>query len=163
MESLQNSILEYKKQLAKGTIQKAYKGILNYVMQLRTHFLNMYPELSVGNIYNGCMDMTYFPLFPKRLKILKLKIALVFIHESCRFEIWLSGNNRQIQEKYTQLLKDNNWDKYRMDSTNPDSIIENTLDANPDFSDLNALTKKIEASTLSFIKDIEAFLSKHKN
>jgi hypothetical protein len=50
-----------------------------------------------------------------------------------------------------------------MDPNNADSIIENTLDANPDFSDPEILTKKIEGATFSFIKDIEAFFSKHQN
>ena len=162
MESLRESIIEYKKQMEKGIIQKAYRGIMDYVLQLRTHISKKYPEYSVGNIYYGYMDMTYFPLFPKILKSRKLKIAIVFIHDTCRFEVWLSGNNRQIQKRYGELIRDNNWDKYRMDPNNADSIIENTLEANPDFSDPDALTKKIETSTLLFIKDIEVFFSKHK-
>ncbi len=149
--------------MEKGTIQKAYKGIMDYVMRLRTYLQNKYPEYTVGNIYYGYMDMTYFPLFPKKLKDRKLKIAIVFIHGNCRFEVWLSGNNRQVQKEYSELISINNWNKYRMDSKNPDSIIEFTLDTNPDFSDTNKLTKKIEISTLSFINDIEAFLSKQKN
>jgi hypothetical protein len=161
MESLHESVIEYKKQMEKGIIQKAYRGILDYVMPLRTHIKNKYPELSVGNIYCGYMDMTYFPLFPKFLKRRKLKFAMVFIHDTCRLEVWLSGNNRQIQKRYWELIRDNNWDTYRMDPNNADSIIEYTLEANPDFRDPDALTKKIETSSLSFIKDIEVFFSKH--
>ena len=38
-----------------------------------------------------------------------------------------------------------------------------TTPENPvDFSDLDALTKQIEKSTLKFIKDVEGFLSKHQ-
>jgi hypothetical protein len=163
MESLQESVVEYKKQIEKGYIQKAYRGIMDYIMYLRTHIKNRYPELSVGNMYSGYMDMTYFPLFPKILKSKKLKIAIVFIHETCRFEVWLSGNNRQVQQNIRELIRDNNWEIYRMDPKNADSIIENLLDANPDFSDQDALTKKIETSTMTFIKEIEGFFYKHKN
>jgi hypothetical protein len=42
-----------------------------------------------------------------------------------------------------------------------DSIIEYTLAENPDFVDLDGLTKQIERGTLDFINDIEIFLSKH--
>jgi hypothetical protein len=49
-----------------------------------------------------------------------------------------------------------------MDPNNADSIIESTVDENPEFSNPDLLTKKIETSALLFIKDIEAFLSKHK-
>jgi hypothetical protein len=162
MESLNENVIEYKKQMEKGIIQKAYRGIMDYIMQLRTLFKNKYPELSVGNIYSGYMDMTYFPLFPKILKRRKLKIAIVFIHDTCRFEAWLSGNNRQVQQNMRDLIRDDNWKKYRMDPNNADSIIESTLDNNPDFSDPNALARKIETSTLSFINDIENYFSKHK-
>jgi hypothetical protein len=161
MDSLQANVIEYKKQMEKGIIQKAYRGIMDYVMQLRTHIKNKYPELSVGNIYNGYMDMTYFPLFPKILKNKQLKIAIVFIHDTCRFEVWLSGNNRQIQKRYREMISDNKWDKYRMDPNNADSIIEKTLETNLDISDPDALTKKLEKSTLLFIKDIEVFLLLH--
>jgi hypothetical protein len=162
MESLNENVIEYRKQMEKGIIQKAYRGIMDYVMQLRTLIKNKYPELSVGNIYSGYMDMTYFPLFPKILKSRKLKIAIVFIHDTCRFEVWLSGNNRQVQQNIRDLIRDNNWNKYRMDPKNADSIIESTVDEYPDFSNPDLLTKKIETSALLFIKDIEAFLSKHK-
>ena len=37
---------------------------------------------------------------------------------------------------------------------NVDSIIEYILDDNPDFNDLDYLTKKLEGETLDFIRDI---------
>ena len=42
-----------------------------------------------------------------------------------------------------------------------DSIVEHVLVSNPDFSDLEALTKKIEEGTLKFIGDVEEFLGGH--
>jgi len=162
MESFNESIIEYKKQMEKGIIQKAYRGIMDYVMQLRTYFLNNYPEYMVGNLYYGYMDMTYFPISVKKLKDRKLKIAIVFLHDKCQFEAWLSGSNRKVQKKYSEIISDYDWNKYRIDPKNADSIIECTLDANPDFSNTIVLTKKIEESTISFIKDIELFFSQHK-
>jgi hypothetical protein len=164
MESLPEYISEYKKQLEKGYIQKAYKGLMEYIMDLRTHFKNKYPDYFVsGNIYYGYMDMTYFPFIPKSLKDRNLKIAIVFIHDTFRFEAWLSGYNKNVQTEYWELFKENNWKKYHIVSTTKgvDSILEHTLVDNPDFSDLDTLTKKIEKGTLNFINDIEEFLSKH--
>ena len=40
-----------------------------------------------------------------------------------------------------------------------DAILTHTLVETPDFNDLNALTQLIEAGTLTFIGEIEAFLS----
>jgi len=78
MDSLQEYMKEYRIQLGKGAIQKAYKGLMEYIMALRTHFSKNIPDFAPGNIYHGYMDMTYFPLSPKSLKSRKLKIAVVF-------------------------------------------------------------------------------------
>ncbi len=164
MESFVNYLPEYKKQLEKGAIQKAYKGLLEYILGLRTHLQNQYPDYFVsGSIYYGYLDMTYFSFFPGTLKERGLKTGVVFLHEQFRFEAWLFGYNKQIQNKYWKLIKDSEWNKYRLVPTikGQDSIIESILVANPDFGDLEALTRQIEAGTLGFITDVESFLSTH--
>ncbi len=166
MRSLQENMLEYRKQLEKGAIQAAYKGLMEYVMGLRTYFQNKYPEHVVsGSIYYGYMDMTYFSFFPKTLKDRNLKIAIVFVHETCRFEVWLAGFNKQVQSKYWKLFKESGWNKYHLVPTTQgaDSILESVLVEDPDFSDLEAITKRIEKATLEFIQDIESFLSEREN
>ncbi len=155
---------EYRKQMEIGYIQEAYKGLMKYIMELKSYFNNKYPNYSVsGGIYYGYMDMTYFALFPEPLKRQKLKVAIVFIHDTCRFEVWLAGANKQVQTKYWKLLKESDWNKYHIPSTikGVDSIIEYVLVESPDFSDLDTLTEQIERGTLEFIKDVENFLSKN--
>lgn len=164
MRSFPESMNEYKKQLKKGDIQEAYQGLMEYFRDLRSHFKNRYPDYSVsGSIYYGYMDMTYFSLFPESLKRRKLKIALVFIHDVFRFEVWLSGSNRDVQAEYWELLKGSGWDKYHL-ASNPkaeDYVIDHILINDPDFRDLEALTRQIESGTLEFISDVEGFLSDH--
>ena len=163
MESLHACMNEYRKQLEKGYIQKAYKGLMEYIMGLRTHFSKKFTDFAPGNIYHGYMDMTYFPISPESLKSRKLKIAVVFNYDQFRFEVWLAGYNKQIQQKYWELFKESDWNKYRIPSATKgvDSIVEYTLADNPDFDDLDGLTKQIEKGTLNFISDIEDYLSKH--
>ena len=166
MGSFHENMIEYRKQLEKGTIQKAYKGLMEYIMALRTYFQDKYPDYFVsGSIYYGYMDMTYFSFFPESLKQRKLKIAIVFLHEAFRFEAWLAGYNKQVQSKYWELFKDCGWEKYRLVPTTQgaDSILEHILVEAPDFSDLDALTKRIEVSTLEFIQGVEGFLAAHEN
>lgn len=161
MESFDEYINEYRKQLEQGAIQKAYKGLMEYIMGLRTNFKTKYPDYSVsGSIYYGYMDMTYFSIFPKALSDRELKIALVFLHEPFRFEVWLSGKNKQVLTKYWKLFKESDWHKYKIvtPAKGVDSIVEHVLVDNPDFSDLNALTIQIEQGTLKFIQDVESFL-----
>jgi hypothetical protein len=154
---------EFKEQLEKGDIQAAYQGLMEYFRKLRSHFKNKYPEYAVsGSMYYGYMDMTYFSLFPEPLKRRKLKIAIVFLYDTFRFEVWLSGSNRDVQAKYWELLKASGWNKYHY-ASNPkkvDYVIDHILVRDPDFRDLDALTSQIERGTLEFIKDVEGFLAK---
>jgi hypothetical protein len=165
MESIQATINEYRKQMAKGDIPKTYQGLMQYIMDLRTHFKNNYPDAFIsGSIYYGFMDMTYFSFIPATLKQRKLKIAVVFIHDTCRFEVWLAGFNKQVQSKYWKLFKESDWNLYHLVATTKgvDSIIETVVAGHPDFSDLTTLTSQIESATLKFTTDIENFLSQHK-
>lgn len=162
MGSIHEYMQEYKKQIEKGVIQKAYLGLMEYVSGLRTHFKHNYPGYAVsGSIYFGYMDMTYFSIFPKSLKDRDLKIAIVFLHDAFRFEVWLSGKNKQVLTNYWKLLKESGWDKYKIvvPGKGIDSILEHILAEDPNFNDLDALTQQIERETVAFINDVESFLS----
>jgi hypothetical protein len=166
MRSFQETMLEYRKQLEQGAIQAAYKGLMEYILALRAHFNNKYPDYFVpAGIYFGFMDMTYFSFTPESLKHRNLKIAIVFLHEAFRFEVWLAGANKQVQTKYWKLFKESSWNQYHLVPTlkGVDSILEYTLVKEPDFSDLDSLTNQIERETLVFIKDVEDFLSTRYN
>ena len=162
MRSFQDSMIEYRKQIEKGTIQVAYRGLMDYLTSLKVYFKKKYPDYFVsGSIYFGYMDMTYFAFFPDSVKSRKLKIGIVFHHKEFRFEVWLFGVNKKVQSKYIKLFKESNWKKYNIASTTRgfDFIVEHVLVSNPDFSDLDALTKKIEKGTLEFVENVESFLN----
>ena len=164
MGSFHEDMDEYRKQLEKGAIQRAYRGLMDYIMGLRSNFENKYSDYSVsGSIYFGYMDMTYFSFFPKSLKLRGLKVGIVFAHRTFRCEVWLFGYNKCVQAKYWKLFKESGWNKYHIPSTTKgiDSILEGILVENPDFGDLDALTRQIERGTLKFIEDVENFLSKN--
>lgn len=153
---------EYHRQMEKGEIQKAYKGLMEYLMALRAHFQNRYPQYAVpGGIYYGYMDMSYFSILPQSLKDRQLKIAVVFLHREFRFEVWLAAVNKGVQRRYWDLFQERGWDRGSLVPTiqGADAILASILVADPDFGDLDALTGQIEAGTLKFIADVEGFLS----
>ena len=163
MKSFHDDMLEYKNQLAKGTIQKAYKSLMEYISVLRTHLKTKYPDHSVSSsIYFGYMDMTFFAFTPKSLHDRGLKVAIVFIHQTCRFEVWLVGVNKPFQSKFWKLLEESGFSKYPIEPSikGKDAIIEHILVNQPNFNDHDALTQKIESGALAFIDEIESFLSK---
>ncbi len=161
MDEFNSFIQEYKIQLSKGVIQKAYKGIVTFMSDLRIYLEGKHPDYNASSLYFGYMDMTYFAFTPFALKEKKLKIAIVFLHKDCKFELWLAGNNRQIQAEYIELLKYKDIGKYTLTQINPgvDSIIESTIVEQPDFDDIEQLKKQIETKTLEFVKDIISILN----
>jgi hypothetical protein len=108
------------------------------------------------------MDMTYFSIVPGTWKDRDLKIAIVFVYDSFRFEVWLSGRNQQVLAKYWKLFTDHGWDRYSIAEQGKwaDSVLEHILVEDPDFGDLDALTRQIDRGTLEFITDVESFLTK---
>ncbi|HIH28839.1 MAG TPA: hypothetical protein HA260_03440 [Thermoplasmata archaeon] len=165
MTPFQEDMDEFQKQLKKGNIKEAYRGLIEYVMNLRTYFSKKYPDYCVsGSIYQGYMDMTYFALFPSSLKQLDLKIAIVFNYEAFKFEAWLAARNRKVQRHYWELFKDSHWEEYRLvaPAAGIDSILECDLAKDFDIGNPVALTSRIETATSAFIDNIERFLSNHQ-
>jgi hypothetical protein len=161
MQSIQEDMKALRSQLRSGTIQKAYRALLAYMMDLRTFFTNKYPGYSISGLYQGYMDMTYFAIVPPSLKQRNLKVAIVFNYEAFRFEAWLSGTNRQVQRKYWELFRNSRWTEYRIvaPAKGVDSIIECNLAEDFDLGDPDSLTNSIEENAARFIKDVEKFLA----
>lgn len=161
MESLNDQMNEYRAQLQKGMIQKAYKGLMETLTRLKSDLEKTHPEYGPASaLYFGYMDMSYFSLFPKKLKERRLKIAVVYLHVEGRFEAWLSGANRKVGAEYWQLIHDAGWEKYRLvpSPKGSDSIIECIISADPDFDHPEALYRQVDAAVAQFIQEIEAFV-----
>lgn len=161
-KSLNEYKKDYKQQIETGNIPKAYKGLMGYVKSLRTYFINNYPvDYVAGSIYYGDMTITYFPFTPKVLKEQKLKTAIVFNHQKMQFEIWLAGQNKQIQKKYREIFNGSDWNKYHVPSVTDEgfSIVDNVLVENPDFDDWDKLTEQIETKAMEFINEIMKVLA----
>src|SRR5262245_45231456 len=161
MHSDQDDIEEFRRLLARGSIQRAYRAILSYMMRLRAHFENNLADCAVSDLYQGYMDITHFAIFPSLLKQHNLKMAIVFNYDTFRFEAWLAGRNRKVQRQYWELFKNHSWPRYRVvaPAKGVDSILECVLSSDFDLDDPDALTSIIESTTMAFINDIEGFLA----
>jgi len=160
MESLNKEIKEYTLQLSQGHIQKAYRGILSFMSELRTQLEKDYPDYTLGTMYAGYMDMSYFAFTPLDLKRKKLKIALVYLHTENRFEVWLTGFNRQIQSETIEVLRSIDLKQFVLSEVGPgiDSIIAYPIIKRPNFNKPEQLKQQIEINTLTFIKEMEHYL-----
>jgi hypothetical protein len=136
-------------------------AVINFMKSMRSYLINHYHEdYYIGNLYIGESTIIYFPFTPKELKEQKLKIAIVFNQAANRFEIWLAGQNKDVQKKYWEIFKGSDWNKYNVPAKITDgfSIVDHIMIANPDFNDTNSLRSEIESVSLKFIKDIEEVL-----
>lgn len=140
--------MAYQEQLVKGDIQEAYSGLVKYVQKLSSQLASsLSDKYSFGSLFQGYMDYTYFYYSNDFLKQRKLRFGLVLNHSNMRFELWLLGQNLDIQEKYWGFFKSTHWNKDR--TVRPQySVIETTLIENPDFNDLEQLSESIEKALL---------------
>lgn len=122
--------------------------------------MRKYPDFSVSALYFGYMDMTYFAFTPAEIKALKLKIAIVYLHEENSFEVWLGGVNRQVQANFIQMLGQKDLVGYALSKVEPgvDSIIVSKLVSLPDFDHPEELKAQIEEKTLVVIRDIKPLI-----
>lgn len=161
MKELGDYVAVYKEQLEKGDIQKAYIGLIKYVLSLKSHLSKvMSDKFSFGNVSLGYMDYTYFPFFDEYLRTKKLRFGIVLNHEKVRLELWLMGQNAEIQETYWNLLKATKWNKDQP-AMPKYSVLEVVLDPNPDFNNLDTLTLKIEKEMNDISNEIIEYLESH--
>lgn len=157
LKTLNIYIQSYKDQLEIGDIKRAYRGLIEYVMDLKTHFANRYSDtFHIGHFHQGYMDITYFTLTPISMRSKKLKIGIGFNHDKMQFGIWLGAQNRQIQKEYWEIFKGSDWNKYNisLEINEGFAIVEYTLVEKPSFDNLKYLTEEIENKAIKFIDDI---------
>ena len=152
-QDLNQLVFTYKELLKNGNIQTAYSELIKYVQKLRTIFSkDLNDSYTFGGVFQGYMDYTYFYFSNDYLKNKKLKLGLVFNHSEVRFELWLLGQTKEIQEKYWASLKESKWiDNPKMPLY---SVFEVILIDNPNFSDLKKLTDDIKNNLISIADDI---------
>ena len=133
----------YKEQINKSDIQETYMFLLKYLMQVKASFEKSFSkEYSCGNVSPGYLDYSYFPFANEYLRGKKLRFGIVLNHSEMRFELWLMGQNKEIQNRYWDLLKASVWNQDR--TTKPQyAELEIVLVDNPDFENIDALTADI--------------------
>lgn len=158
MENLNKYISIYKEQLKKGDILIAYNELVKFVMKLRTDFIkSLSDHYSFTGILHGYLDFTYFYYSNDFLKSKKLKFGLILNHVEMRFEVWLLGNTKPIQQKYWELSKNTKWNKDKTEIPKY-SILESIIVKDPDFDNLDKLIEQIETQMMKASDEILDYL-----
>lgn len=150
-------ILEiYKEQLSQGYIQTAYSVLTKYVAELKAGFPK---EYHTGNVSFGYLDYTYFSFFNEYLRNHKLRFGIVLNHEKMQFELWLMGQNVDVQKKYWELLKESIWNSDRKEMPKY-SVLEAVLEDGIDFTDKENMSKNIISRAGQLALEIQEYLAK---
>ena len=159
--SLNAVIKEYTDRLSEGKIQRAYKGIMDFMTGLKADMEKECPGHAASALYFGYMDMTYFAFTPAELKNKKLKIAVVYLHEENRFELWLAANNRQMQAEVIERLRHKNTGAYAVSQAGAgvDAIIALAVGGRPDFDRPDVLKELLIAKFKEFEYDMLCILN----
>lgn len=163
MRSLNQQIDGYTELVRQGEVTAAYKGIMEFMGQLRGAFTSSDMGIEVGGgLYQGYLDMTYFPLTTPMLRKKGLKIAVVYLHDKKAFEAWLSARNRTILSHYRAMFDEAILDEVEVfhDEENPDAAVECLLTSSPDFDHQDRLMADLVSGTEAFIEAIQKVIAK---
>lgn len=153
-KDIQKCIEIYKKHIEQGDIQVAYIALTKFVAELRSYFPKQY---NVGNISFGYLDYTYFPFFNQYLRLHKLRFGVVLNHAKMQFELWLMGQNADIQKKYWNILSDSIWN-YDKNEMPKYSILEVVLDEQVDFDNREQMKANIINRAITLAVEIQQYL-----
>lgn len=151
---IQKCIDIYKEQLSYGYIQTAYSSLTKYVAELKSIFPKYY---HTGNISFGYLDYTYFPFFNEYLRDCKLRFGIVLNHEKMQFELWLMGQNTNVQKKYWEILRNSKWNA-NSEKMPKYSVLEVTLNNDIDFNNKENMTLNIINCSVSLSSEIQKYL-----
>lgn len=153
-KDIQKSIEIYKEQLNQGDIQAAYSALTKYVAELKSNFPK---EYHTGYISFGYLDYTYFSFFNAFLRGHKLRFGVVLNHGEMQFELWLMGQNADVQKKYWEILKDSKWNSDRNEMPRY-AVLEVLLENQIDFKDKKRMTENIITKAVSLSREIQQYL-----
>ena len=157
-------INEYKKIIQTTDIQLGYKELINSIKHLKSYLQKeMKNFIFSKNIVENNLEYTYFHFTNKELKSHGLKLVLVFTHKEFKFEIFLSGVNRQKQINFFNDIKDKKI-KYIL-SNNPsktDYVLKYEINDNFNYETLEEISIDIYSDIQEFTKYILLLLKNIK-
>ena len=154
--SLTACIEDYCHAVEDGRLPRAYRGILASLTLFQTTWKSAHPADTVGALYQGYMDMSFVAFAPAALAEKRLKISLVFLHDTGTFSLWLAAGNRDIQKRVSEALRSLPLGAYSLSTLEPgvDAIIAYDLPKPYTFDDPQALNTALVAAAEAFARDM---------
>ena len=154
--SLTQDVAAYCNAVSNGTLPRAYRGILSVLTSFKSAWEVAHPQDNVGALYQGYMDMSFVAVAPAAFGARRLKISLVFLHDSGTFSLWLAAGNRDIQKRVSEALRSLPLGNYSLSTLEPgvDAIIAYDLPKPYTFDDPQTLNAALAAAAEAFARDM---------
>lgn len=150
-----NYIEEYKNIIQTTNLQRDYQELIKFFKYLRNYLQKEMTDLNfTANIVENNMDYSYFQFTNENLKKKGLKIVFVFVHKEFKYQIWLSGVNRQEQVKYFNMYEKNTRFKLTPNPIKTDYILSKDVETEFNYDDLEKLLNNLKREIYIFINDI---------
>ena len=100
--------------------------------------------------------MSFVAFAPAALAEKRLKISLVFLHDTGTFSLWLAAGNRDIQKRVSEALRSLPLGTYSLSTLEPgvDAIIAYDLPKPYTFDDPQTLNAALVAAAEAFARDM---------
>lgn len=149
-------IAQYNTLVAEGSLPRAYRAILAQLTACKSAWEQAHPNDSVGALYQGYLDMSFIAVAPSSLAERRLKVSLVYLHDTGRFSLWLAAGNRKIQAELSQELSKKNLGSYTLCTLKPgvDAIIAYDVPSPYAFDEPVELTQTLIRETEKFLSDM---------
>ena len=157
---LSDCVESYSALVAQGEIARAYRAILAVLTRFKSSWETAHPADNVGALYQGYLDMSFVSAAPAVFTAKRLKISLVFLHESGLFSLWLIAGNRAIQKSVFDSLKTVSLSQYALSVLTPgvDAIIAHDLPKPYAFDDPTVLDTMLMQAAEAFTADMIAIV-----
>lgn len=158
--SLSNCIAAYCRAVREDDLPRAYRGILSALMAFKASWESAHSEDSVGALYQGYLDMSFVAVAPAVFGTRRLKISLVFLHDTGLFSLWLTAGNRAIQAQTSQELAKKPLGIYSLCELKPgvDAIISQDITSPYAFDEPERFTAQLIMAAERFLSDMKALL-----
>ena len=155
-ESLTACIEEYCRAVAGVRLPRAYRGILASLTLFQSAWKSAHPADTIGALYQGYMDMSFVAFAPAVLAEKRLKISLVFLHDTGNFSLWLAAGNRDIQKRVSEALRRVPLGAYSLSTLEPgvDAIIAFDLPKPYAFDEPQTLNTALITAAEAFTRDM---------
>ena len=160
--SLASCVEAYAGLVAQGDIARAYRAIVSALSQFKSAWEATHPADTGGALYQGYLDMSFVSISPAALSKQRLKISLVFLHDTGTFSLWLVAGNRAIQKNVSEALHTVPLGHYRLTMLGPgiDAIIEQPLPKPYAFDAPETLTATLVRAMECFTVDVIALVNR---